>query len=192
MAWYRAELTVPVPIEEAFAYLASFDNVRHWDPSVTYAARIDDVAARPGPGSVFEVGLRFLGRPTTLRYTLLEHDAPHRILVRGANRVVTSTDTITLVPVGGGTRVTYDAHLRLHGPWRVLDVVLQRLFRPMAEAAVAGLQRELRALVVTAAPAAPTRRRPHVDPDHPSLGVIDLDAPSHDEPRVDDRDGVAA
>lgn len=181
MAWYRAELTVPVPIDEAFAYLAAFDNVRDWDPSVTRAQRVFGADAAPtlGEGSAFDVSLRFLGRETTLRYEITGYDEPHQVIVRGVSPTVTSIDTMTLVPAGGGTRVTYHVDLRLHGAWRVFDAALQRLFRPMAEAAIAGLQRELTALVVAAAPDAPVvpaapvfpARRPTLDPDHPSFGA---------------------
>lgn len=178
MAWYRAELTAPVPITEAFAYLESFDHVRHWDPAVTHAARLDSGSGGPGEGSTFEVGRRLLGRSTTLRYELVEHDPPHRILVRGEHRGLVSTETVTLLPVGGGTRVTYDTDLRLRGPWRVLAPALRRSLRTAARAAAGGLRRELNALAVASPPAG---RRPPVDPDHPSLGVIEVD-----------RDGVAA
>lgn len=152
MAWFRAEITVPIAPEQAFEYLAAFDNVRHWDPSVTRAER---------SGSGFDVDVRFGGRVSTLHYDVVERDAPHRLQVRASNALLTSTDSITFVPVGHATRVTYHADLRLHGVLRAFDLVLQRRFRPLAVAAIDGLARELRALATTdGASSSPTTVEP--------------------------------
>jgi carbon monoxide dehydrogenase subunit G len=140
MAWYRAEFTVPVTAERAFDYLAAFHNVRHWDPSVVRA----DAA-----GSGFDVDVNFGGRVSTLHYDVVERDAPHRLMLRASNAFLTSTDSITFVPLGNATRVTYHADLSLHGPLRVFDRMLQQRFRPLAVAAIAGLDRELRSLEVS-------------------------------------------
>jgi carbon monoxide dehydrogenase subunit G len=57
---------------------------------------------------------------------------------------VRSTDEITVTPADGGSRVTYEADLRLAGPLgRVVDPVLGLVFRRIGDRAAAGLRATL-------------------------------------------------
>jgi carbon monoxide dehydrogenase subunit G len=71
---------------------------------------------------------------------------PGRHLSRGAQRrrLLKSTDRITVTAEGEAARVSYDADVRLQGPLRLLDPLLNRGFRA-ADRAAAGLARALSA-----------------------------------------------
>ena len=56
MPRYRVSMPSPKPPSKTFAYLAAFDNIRDWDPSVVSARRLDEGELRLG--SAFEVVVR--------------------------------------------------------------------------------------------------------------------------------------
>ena len=102
-------------------YLSDFTTTTEWDPGTVRTVR---VSGSGGVGTVYENTSKFLGRETQVVYTVVESTAPHRIQLRGENATVTATDTMTLTPVGTGTRVDYRAVLVLNGALRHLDPVL--------------------------------------------------------------------
>ena len=78
-----------------------------------------------------------------LRYEIVQHDAPSRLVLEARTDVLRSTDTITCESIAEGTRVTYDASLMLEG-WRyVADPALHATFQVIGRRALAGLRREL-------------------------------------------------
>lgn len=142
MARYRATIFTPLPPTEAFAYLSDFSTTAEWDPGVVHAERLTPGA--PGLGSEFRVTVTSLGRETSLTYRIVAHDAPRAVTLSGANCSVLSTDTITFEPTAdGGTRIGYDAELRLRGPLRLADPVLGIALRRIGDRARAGLAQQL-------------------------------------------------
>ena len=59
------------------------------------------------------------------------------------SRLLRSTDRIAVTAAGDGATVSYDAEVRLRGPLRLLDPVLDRGFRTVGDRAAAGLARAL-------------------------------------------------
>ena len=139
MARYVATVESPRPQADDFAYLSDFSTTQEWDPGVAEAARLDD-----GPvavGSRFNVVAEFMGRKTPLVYVVVAYDAPHSITLRGDNATVISLDTIAFEPTAaGGTRVSYDADLKLKGPLAIGDPLLKLVFNRIGDRAVAGLR----------------------------------------------------
>ena len=139
MARYVATVESPRAQEDVFAYLSDFSTTQEWDPGVAEAARLDD-----GPvavGSRFNVVAEFMGRKTPLVYVVVAYDAPHSITLRGDNATVISLDTIAFEPTAaGGTRVSYDADLKLKGPLAIGDPLLKLVFNRIGDRAVAGLR----------------------------------------------------
>ena len=135
MARYVTTISSGLPPEAAFAYMADFSNVPHWDPSVSRAERVDD--------STFDLTVRFGGRDVDLRYRIVEQEPPHRVVLEAPGAGFTSRDTITVSPAGGGSEVHYDALLAFHGIRKLLDPVMQRLFKRVGDDAAAGLRRVL-------------------------------------------------
>ena len=141
MAHYQTTIDVPATPDAAFAYLADFANTKEWDPSIVEAERLDgDVL---GVGSRFRLVVAFFGRRIELEYAIERHESPNLLVLVGKGKSVQSRDTITIEANGDGSRVTYDAQLRLKGPMRLLDKGLQLQFATMSEKAVAGLAARL-------------------------------------------------
>jgi dehydrogenase/reductase SDR family member 12 len=143
MARYRTTVDSASPLEETFHYLADFSNAEEWDPGVAEAQRVDD--GEIGTGSRFRLVARFLGRDVPMQYEITAFEGPHRVVLEADERTVRSVDEIRVETAeDGGTRVTYEADLRLKGPLGgVLDPLLGLVFRRIGDRAAAGLRRTL-------------------------------------------------
>lgn len=141
MAHYRGTVDSALPVEAAFDYMAEFANVRAWDPTVAEARALQEGA--PALGSRFFVRVRWLGRDLPLTYEIVEFEPPRRLVLRAENATSISEDTVEVEPQGRGSRLTYDARVRLKGAARLLDPLLGLAFRRLGDNAAAGLRREL-------------------------------------------------
>jgi len=141
MARYVDAIDLPIPIEEAFDYLADFSRTAEWDPGVCDARQLTRGKVRLG--SRFEVTVSFLGRRIPLEYRITEFERPSRLVLRGGDSSLSSTDEITFVSRHGGTRVTYEARLELVGIRRLADPALDLLFQRIGRLAVCGLRERL-------------------------------------------------
>jgi len=151
MAQYQATIVAPVPISDAFDYLARFSSTAEWDPGVHEAEMVTPEPV--GMGSAFRVVTSFAGRKLPLRYEITEFERPYKVTVRAENGSTISEDTITFtttdrrevdgVEVGSQTEVRYDADLRLKGAFRVLDPVIGLLFNRIGDRAAGGLRAAL-------------------------------------------------
>ncbi len=128
------------PPARVFAYLRDFTTTNEWDPATV---RTDRLSGDGGIGTAYRNTTRFAGRETQLRYVVTEHLAPRTITLRGENRGVVATDTITVEPAPGGSRVTYTARFELRGVWRVAEPLLRPAFRRLGDDAEAGLRAAL-------------------------------------------------
>jgi hypothetical protein len=137
MARYRASIDTRWTSEEAFAYLSDFSTSAEWDPGVVEAERVGSVAA--GEGAEFRLVAEFLGRKTPLNYRVIEYEPFRAVTFLGENATVVSRDRITFEPTAAGTRVSYDADLRLKGLLRLADPVLALAFNRIGNRALAGL-----------------------------------------------------
>ncbi|MHB8719199.1 MAG: SRPBCC family protein [Candidatus Dormibacteria bacterium] len=137
MARYTTTIDSTMAPAAALAYMASFDNAREWDPSVVEASRLD--SGELAVGSAFAVVSTFAGRRVPLRYEITELDAGH-VVLRAPGGGFTSIDTITVVPAGAGSRVTYDARLVFSGAGRVADPLMQLVFNRVGRRAEASLR----------------------------------------------------
>jgi carbon monoxide dehydrogenase subunit G len=141
VARYRASIDTRWTPQEAFAYLSDFSTSAEWDPGVVEAARVG--AGAVGDGTEFRLVAEFLGRKTPLTYRIIEYEPPRAVTFLGENASVVSHDRITLETTATGTRVTYDADLRLKGPLRVADPLLALAFNRAGDSALAGLREVL-------------------------------------------------
>ena len=138
MVRYVDAIDLPIPIEEAFDFLADFSRTAEWDPCVEEARRISrgDV----GLGTRFEVVVSFLGQRFPLEYEITGFHRPSRLVLTGGDSSLKSVDEITFVSRSGGTRVTYEARLELVGIRRLAEPVLELLFQRVGRLAVRGLR----------------------------------------------------
>ncbi len=141
MAKYTATLATKRPLAEVFDYLSDFSTTAEWDPGVLEAERMDD--APIAVGSEFLIVAEFLGRRNSLDLSgapvrsAQQRDAPR------VSSTVVSLDRITFDAWGGGTRVTYEADLKLKGPLRLADPLLGLAFQRVGDRALAGMRATL-------------------------------------------------
>ena len=141
MVRYVARIESSLRPSDAFAYMADFANARVWDPSVSEARRVGDTPI--GMGSAFDLVARFAGRDVQLRYTVVEYDAPRRVVLEAQRPRFVSRDTIAVGPAGDGSVVHYDATLAFGGIGRLFDPLMQRVFDRIGARATIGLRKAL-------------------------------------------------
>lgn len=135
-------VVVDRPIDEAFAYTAQFDNIRDWDPGAARASARSDGPV--GVGSIFDLDFRMAGRIVPLVYTVLEYDAPNKIVIEGKGGPLVAIDTIGFQDLGGGrTKVTYTADLTFSGFLGLFAPFMRGRLNEIGREAVEGLAREL-------------------------------------------------
>ena len=137
MARYVMHVRSPKSPAESFAYMADLSNFAEWDPGVIKAEQVEGDGA--GPDAVFDVVVKGVGGPLTLRYETEAYDPPSSIVARAESRFLTSLDTITVVGDGTGSIVTYDAELTLNGLFGLTDPILGLAFKRIGDRAAAGL-----------------------------------------------------
>lgn len=140
MARYVTTIDSRLPPDEAFAYMADFSHAVEWDPSVEEAKRV----GAAGSEAAFELVVRFGGRRLPMRYETAAFDpSQRRVVLRADNPRFVSCDTITVAPTPAGSSVHYDAALDLRGAGKLLDPLLQVLFRRTGDKAAAGMRAAL-------------------------------------------------
>ena len=138
---YAREIEVPTPPGETFAYLADFTHAAEWDPGIAEARRLT-----PEPtavGSRFEVIAVFRGNRQRFEYVVTAFEDGERIALRGEGEKALSDDVITVAAAADGTRVGYEADLRLKGVFRVAEPFLRATFARMGDDALDGLAARL-------------------------------------------------
>ena len=128
--------TVAAPPATVFAYLQDFGNTNEWDPATRQTTRIDH--GPPVVGASWHTTAEVLGVRSELTYTLqaVERD---RLVFVGRNEGATSTGTIVVRPVAGGTEVTYHLELEMHGLAKLAAPVMRITFEKLGTETVARL-----------------------------------------------------
>ena len=122
--------TVTPPPAEVIDYLKDFANATEWDPGTRSCTQ-------NGSGPV-EVGTtwhnvsKVAGLTTELEYELTELTGQGLVFV-GRNKGATSTDTISVLPSGGGSEITYRADLDMHGIAALAAPAMKLVFERLAD-----------------------------------------------------------
>lgn len=122
--------TVATAPDTVVNYLKNFGNAEEWDPGTQRCTRNDS-----GPivvGSSWQNTSKFMGLTTELTYTLEQLESDKIVLV-GRNDRATSTDSITVRPVAGGSELTYQADLDMHGAAKLAGPVIKLQFERLAD-----------------------------------------------------------
>jgi carbon monoxide dehydrogenase subunit G len=127
------------PIDEVFAYIADFSTTAEYDPGVARAVRLDPV----GPGARFDVDAVFVGRTLPMRYTIVEYDPPHRLVLEGRSASSTARDEIRFDSTENGTRIDWTLDLQLLGAGRFAGPLLRPLLLRLGRKALDGLAQRL-------------------------------------------------
>ena len=94
--------------------MADVRNFTQWDNNIIKVEQIDGNS--PGLNSIYDIYVKaFAGRSSKLRYTTVEFDQYHNILIKGKNSLFTSIDRVTIVPTETGCDMTYEAVLTVNG-----------------------------------------------------------------------------
>lgn len=150
MARYVARISSPLPKDEAFAYMADLTNFAQWDPGVTEAVQVE--GADPAEGSAYDVTVKAVPRPLTLRYHITTFDPTDSLVARAESASLISLDTITVEDAPAeagdagepGSIVTYDAELTLKGVLGLANPILALVFNRIGDKAAAGMAEALK------------------------------------------------
>lgn len=134
-------IETPLPVEDAFAFVADFANSQHWDPGVATSQRIDDGPV--GLGARYRLGVRMRGRVAPMEYRITTFEAPRRVVLTGEGSGVSAVDEIRFEPTSKGTRIDYTADIRLGGWMRLIQPLVGGAFEKIAKDALGGMQRAL-------------------------------------------------
>ena len=85
----------------------------------------------------------FRGKRQPFAYAVTAYEENRRIVLEGEGEKARSTDEVTFEPAGTGTRITYEANLRLKGAARVAEPLLKGVIAKMGRDALAGLKNVL-------------------------------------------------
>ena len=130
------EFEVPAAPAAVLDYLKDFGHTEQWDPGTRQTTRTGT-----GPitvGTTWHNESRFLGVTSRLTYTLCELTA-ERLVFIGRNEGATSTGTITVRPVEGGSHLSYHLNLVMHGLAKLATPVLKIEFEKLGTETVARL-----------------------------------------------------
>lgn len=141
MPLLKETIDTPLPVDEAFAFVADFANCSTWDPNTVSSERID-----PGPvavGSRYALGVRQRGRVVPVEYRVTTWEPTRRVVLAGAGSSVKATDDIRFEATPTGTRIHYSADIRLTGWMRLATPFAGGAFEKIAKDAADGMQQAL-------------------------------------------------
>jgi len=122
MAHIAGEVTIDAPVGEVFDRVADERNEPRYNPRIVRAEKVSEGPV--GRGACFVAEPKHMGAKGEMTLEVLEYERPHRLhnVVRSSYMRVDGT--LTFEEVNGGTRLTWDWHMGLVGPMRVLSPVL--------------------------------------------------------------------
>ncbi len=138
-------LETALPRAEAFAYVADWSRNAEWDPNTMSAKQIGE--GGPAVGSRYKLEVKTVRKAVPMEYRITELEAPTRIVLIGEGSGVWTEDVLTFAETATGTRVDYQAEIKLSGLLGVIQPLLGRGFDGIAKGAVEGMKRELDAQV---------------------------------------------
>lgn len=106
-------------------YLKDFSNAEAWDPGTVSCTRQGQ-----GPivvGTKFHNASKIAGVETELTYELTELTGS-TVVFEGENESATSVDTITVVPHGDGSEITYEAVIEAKGVGKLAEPLMKLVF----------------------------------------------------------------
>lgn len=141
MAHYQTTIDSSRSAQEAFDYMAAFENVNEWDPTIVEAQRLD--AGEVRVGTRFKVVVSNFGRQIPLEYRVEEIDPGRRLLLIAETSTLRSVDEITVAARGAGSAVTYDAKVDLRGVLALFNPLWGLMFGRYGDRARDGLRKAL-------------------------------------------------
>lgn len=125
----------------AFAYISDWSLQAEWDPNTVSAARIGD--GGPEVGARYALEVKGFRSPMPMEYRITELVEPERLVLIGEGSGVWTEDILTFEETETGTRVDYQAEIKLNGALKVVQPFLGRYFDNLGQGVVEGMKREL-------------------------------------------------
>jgi uncharacterized membrane protein len=112
--------------DEVFKYLDQLDRHGEWQEAIVQTTV--ETEGPTGVGTRATDRRRVTGGPRDITYEVTEHDPPRRVSFRGLNGPVRPVGTVTVVPLGDGSRsrVTLEFDLRGHGIGKLVAPMARR------------------------------------------------------------------
>ena len=141
MTMLNESLETPLARDAAYAYITDWSRQAEWDPNTVSSKRIGEGDAEVGARYALEVKMG--RRVVPMEYRITELEAPSKIVLIGEGSGVWTEDVITFTETESGTRVDYQAEIKLSGLLGLAQPLLGRAFDGIAKGAVEGMKREL-------------------------------------------------
>jgi len=132
-----------LPVEQTFAFVADFANNQVWDPNTDTSVRIDDGPL--GVGARYRLEVKLGGRLAPMEYRVTAWEPGRRVVLAGEGSNVRAVDDISFEPTATGTRVSYDADIRLTGWMRLVEPFAGGAFAKIGKGAADGMHAALEA-----------------------------------------------
>lgn len=135
------EVLVRRPLVEVFAFVADMRNEPRYNRRMASADKVT-----PGPvgaGARFHQRMRMPGRAALMSSEITGYDPLRSLAVRAHLSWMDTSGTLTFAPAEGGTRLSWDWDVRLHGRAAALAPVLLVLGRRQERATWRALARHL-------------------------------------------------
>jgi hypothetical protein len=131
-------------LEPAFNFIADFSNSEKWDPGTAWSRAQGDPS--PRVGAKYLLGVRMGSRVAEMEYRITALEPNARVVLQGSGSNVEATDDIRFSSTPTGTRVEYNADIRLTGWLRLLAPFTGGAFEKIARDAREGMTAALNGL----------------------------------------------
>src|SRR5579863_6872959 len=123
MASFKIALQQDLPIETIFSFMANYANAAAWDPTVKSARALSPGV--PHVGSDYELLVEMKGKTIPFIFSIVELDAPVRVVLESVMKTFYARDVITVQQLGNKlSELTYFATLRFRGFAALFNVLL--------------------------------------------------------------------
>ena len=133
-------ITTDAPPDRVWRYLSDFTTAKEWDPVTTSTVREQGDG---GVGTVYRNVWRMLGQELEIEYTVVEHDAPHLLRLRGSTPSLELVDTIIVEPEGSGSTVVYREEFTPQGVAKLAIPLMPLMLRNLADDTAEGIEERL-------------------------------------------------
>jgi uncharacterized protein YndB with AHSA1/START domain len=133
-------ITTEAPPGRVWAYLSDFTTTKEWDPVTTSTVREQ---GNGGVGTVYRTVWKMLGQELEIEYTVVEHEAPHLLRLRGSTTSMELLDTIIVEPEGTGSTVIYRAEFSPQGAAELAIPLLPLTLKNLADDTAEGIEERL-------------------------------------------------
>lgn len=140
MPTIRRTITADQPLSAVWAFLSDFTTTEQWDPGTVRTTRR---SGDGGVGTVYDNVSKMAGRETELEYTVVAVEPQKRIQLRGVNKSVVATDTLSFTGDEQRTTVEYVADFEFQGLFKLLAPLMALPLKRLGDKGAQGMTEAL-------------------------------------------------